>query len=346
MVNDPQTSDVVYWNHGAKSPDGASCGAAFTVIDNGRMEKEIIPHFYKHSNFTSFIRQLNQYRFRKLDVKSWTFGHEAFVKGRPELLPQIKRKRKASARRADEKRAADAITADYTSPYGIAMKEIRARQEVLTSHVQSIGELVAQVVQQQRAMKPALAKLADEALANLSGGAAWPGGMRADAASPDDSESWGESSQPRHREAQGAARPPDSQARDSHGYLVKVEHKMGREQLHEFHQQSLQAEQGNFLEIDLLPGNRLGAKVKRELTSDDHEMSPLRQRPRSGEGSPPIAASAAGLFPQRAVAAAAAAELGENTIQLHLKLVTTDVSERLLVAVQCRSCKSSSSGRK
>ena len=275
MVNDPQTSDVVYWNHGAKSPDGASCGAAFTVIDNGRMEKEIIPHFYKHSNFTSFIRQLNQYRF-----------------------------------------------------------------------MQSIGELVAQVVQQQRAMKPALAKLADEALANLSGGAAWPGGMRADAASPDDSESWGESSQPRHREAQGAARPPDSQARDSHGYLVKVEHKMGREQLHEFHQQSLQAEQGNFLEIDLLPGNRLGAKVKRELTSDDHEMSPLRQRPRSGEGSPPIAASAAGLFPQRAVAAAAAAELGENTIQLHLKLVTTDVSERLLVAVQCRSCKSSSSGRK
>jgi|EP01046_Picozoa_sp_COSAG06_P054271 hypothetical protein len=158
MVNDPSTDDVIYWNLKAKAIEGVPCGTAFTVIDNGRMEKEIIPHFYKHSNFTSFIRQLNQYRFRKLDAKTWTFGHEFFVKGDPDLLPQIKRKRKASARRADEKKAAiaaaaaaaaAAVAADTTSAYGIAMKEIRARQELLTSHVQSIGELVAQVVQQQ-----------------------------------------------------------------------------------------------------------------------------------------------------------------------------------------------------
>lgn len=154
MVNDPASKDVIYWNLKAKPIEGVPCGTAFTVIDNGRMEKELIPHFYKHSNFTSFIRQLNQYRFRKLDPKTWTFGHEFFLREHPELLQNIKRKRKPSRRREDERRAAMAAMAaaaagDPLGLYGPAMQEIRARQELLTTHVQSVGDLVAQVVQQQ-----------------------------------------------------------------------------------------------------------------------------------------------------------------------------------------------------
>lgn len=156
MVDDPLTNDVIYWNYTAKPIAGVRCGTAFTVLDNGRMEKELIPHFYKHSNFTSFIRQLNQYRFRKLDAKTWTFGHEFFLKDHQQLLSNIKRKRKPSVRRADEKKAAiaaitaaAAAAADGTTGFGLAMQEIRARQELLTTHVQSVGELVAQVVQQQ-----------------------------------------------------------------------------------------------------------------------------------------------------------------------------------------------------
>ena len=156
MVNDAASKDVIYWNFKAKPIEGVPCGTPFTVIDNGRMEKELIPHFYKHSNFTSFIRQLNQYRFRKLDAKTWTFGHEFFLREHPELLQNIKRKRKPSRRRADEKQAAMAAIAaaaaaagDPLGLYGPAMQEIRARQELLTTHVQSVGDLVAQVVQQQ-----------------------------------------------------------------------------------------------------------------------------------------------------------------------------------------------------
>lgn len=157
MVNDPSSNDVIYWNLKAKPIVGVPCGTAFTVIDNGRMEKELIPHFYKHSNFTSFIRQLNQYRFRKLDAKTWTFGHEFFLKEQPELLHNIKRKRKPSVRRADEKKAAIAAIAAAaaaaagrsTGSHGPAMQEIKTRQDLLTTHVHSIGDLVQQVVQQQ-----------------------------------------------------------------------------------------------------------------------------------------------------------------------------------------------------
>lgn len=154
MVNDPSSDDVIYWNMKAKPIEGVPCGTPFTVVDNGRMEKELIPQFYKHSNFTSFIRQLNQYRFRKLDTKSWTFGHEFFVREQPELLVNIKRKRKPSVRRAEEKKAsiaaiaAAAAAGDSTATHG-AMQEICDRQNMLTAHVQSVGDMVAQVIEQQ-----------------------------------------------------------------------------------------------------------------------------------------------------------------------------------------------------
>ena len=65
VVDDPRTNAICSWNE-VVAMDGVPPGGvhAFTVHDNGALEKDVLPTFYNHSNFTSFIRQLNQYSFR------------------------------------------------------------------------------------------------------------------------------------------------------------------------------------------------------------------------------------------------------------------------------------------
>ncbi|KAJ4868565.1 Winged helix-turn-helix DNA-binding domain protein [Raphanus sativus] len=52
LVDDQITDDVVSWNED---------GTAFVVWKTAEFAKDLLPQYFKHNNFSSFIRQLNTY---------------------------------------------------------------------------------------------------------------------------------------------------------------------------------------------------------------------------------------------------------------------------------------------
>lgn len=52
MVEDPSTDSVVSWSRARNS---------FVVWDAHRFSTTLLPRYFKHNNFSSFIRQLNTY---------------------------------------------------------------------------------------------------------------------------------------------------------------------------------------------------------------------------------------------------------------------------------------------
>ncbi|KAI6672321.1 hypothetical protein NL676_000227 [Syzygium grande] len=87
LVDDPAIDDVISW-----SDDGS----AFVVWNPTAFARDLLPRCFKHNNFSSFVRQLNTYGFRKVVPDRWEFSNDCFRRGEKRLLREIQR-RKISA---------------------------------------------------------------------------------------------------------------------------------------------------------------------------------------------------------------------------------------------------------
>lgn len=88
LVDDPSSDDLISWNED---------GTTFIVWRPAEFARDLLPKIFKHNNFSSFVRQLNTYGFRKVVPDRWEFANDCFRRGEKGLLRDIQRRKISSA---------------------------------------------------------------------------------------------------------------------------------------------------------------------------------------------------------------------------------------------------------
>ncbi|XGW22689.1 hypothetical protein V3C99_005137 [Haemonchus contortus] len=140
IVEDPQYQQIVRWDES---------GYSFHIIDPYSFCRNVLPHFFKHNNLNSLIRQLNMYGFRKMtpvdrgslartesDQDHLEFSHPYFIRDHPEFLVNIKRKQ--SSRSAEN--STNGVQAQATIQ--LVMEEMRQLREKQRTTDSKMHELV------------------------------------------------------------------------------------------------------------------------------------------------------------------------------------------------------------
>lgn len=158
MLEDPSYESIVRWGEG---------GESFVVLENEKFTKSILPKHFKHSNFASFVRQLNKYDFHKVrqnnednspspyGPNAWEFKHPEFQANKKDSLDNIRRKAPAP------RKTAQSIDDQYPSQQiELINSQLMATQQQLqqlSERYQDLAQghvvLLQQVVQLQKFVK-------------------------------------------------------------------------------------------------------------------------------------------------------------------------------------------------
>ncbi|KAK7307999.1 hypothetical protein VNO77_41542 [Canavalia gladiata] len=168
MVDDPSTDSVVSWGHNNNT---------FVVWNVPQFATHILPKHFKHNNFSSFVRQLNTYGFRKVDPDRWEFANEGFLKGKKQLLKTISRRKSAHVNGSQQpaqvhnspvracvevgKFGLEEEVERLKRDKNVLMQELvrlRQKQQVTDNQLQNAGQRVQAMEQRQQQMMSFLAK--------------------------------------------------------------------------------------------------------------------------------------------------------------------------------------------
>ena len=87
ILENDEYKNIISW-----SEDGNN----FVIHNTHSFSQNILPQYFKHNNYSSFIRQLNMYNFHKQKTgqNAHIFHNKNFIRNRKDLIKEIKRKNK------------------------------------------------------------------------------------------------------------------------------------------------------------------------------------------------------------------------------------------------------------
>ncbi|XP_031395517.1 heat stress transcription factor A-3 [Punica granatum] len=162
LVDDPLLDPVISWG---------SSGQSFVVWDTVEFARAILPRNFKHNNFSSFVRQLNTYGFRKIDTDKWEFANESFQRGKRHLLKNIQRRRSPQGQQVGSfgGSSSEASRSGVEVEVGKLRKEksalmqqvieLRQQHSGTAQHVETVNQRLRAAEQKQKQMVSFLGKL-------------------------------------------------------------------------------------------------------------------------------------------------------------------------------------------